>query len=335
MTTFDAHYEGQADGDDITVANSDDFGDSACVTPVTNGGSIQFTGTTPLRGLKSLLFTPPSGSTIYLPYTDSADHVTGALRFNFRLTGYPSATCDFPWRIVNSSGATLISAQMTSTGLLRLSAGSSAQMTTAVPLNTSCRIEAQYSTITSGTGTVNMQFFNTLSGASAADSIGLTSLGLATQARGIRIGKILAAPTLAAFRVDDVKWVTGNATAIGPYVVPPVAVAGNDQIGVEAFKTVTVVGTDQDDDGTVVTRTWRVVSTTNGVSAPTLSGTGTTRTFKAPGTLTGTDIVLGYKVTDNDALDSLEDTMTVSVFPAAERAIMGGVQVPMEVQAIV
>jgi len=334
MTTFDVHFEGQADGDAVTTVNSDDFGDSPISNVTANGGSVTYSGTTPLRGTRSLLIVPAASQTCFVQYNDSADHTTGALRMNCRLNALPSATCDIFWRVINSSSSTLMSAQLTSTGLLRLSAGSSAQMTTPISAGVPFRIEAQYTNVTSGTGTLNMQMFNTLNGAVATDSIGLTSLGLATQPRNMRIGKILGSPTIGNLIIDDIKWVTGSATPIGAYVVPPTADAGTDQVGVEAFSTVTVTGTDNDDDGTVVTRTWRVISTTGGAATPTLSGSGNSRTFTAPGTLSGTDVLLGYKVTDNDAQDSPESTVTVSVFPAAERAIIGGVQVPMQIKAI-
>lgn len=116
--------------------------------------------------------------------------------------------------------------------------------------------------------------------------------------------------------------------------VQPTADAGTDQTGIEAYKTVTVTGSDNDPDGTVVTRTWRVISTTNGAPTPTLSGSGNTRTFKAPGAIAGTVVTLGYKVTDNLGLDSVEDTCTVTVLPVTERIVVGGVEVPLEVQVI-
>lgn len=114
----------------------------------------------------------------------------------------------------------------------------------------------------------------------------------------------------------------------------PTAGAGSDQTGIQAYATVTVTGSDSDSDGTVVTRTWRVISTTNSAPTPTLNGSGNSRTFEAPGTLIGTTVTLGYKVTDNLGLDSAEDTMTVDVLPATERAVIGGVEVPMKVQAV-
>ena len=116
--------------------------------------------------------------------------------------------------------------------------------------------------------------------------------------------------------------------------VAPTADAGADQSDIEAYTTVTVTGSDNDTDGTVVTRTWRVISTTNGAPTPTLNGSGNSRTFKAPGAIAGTVVTLGYKVTDNGGLDSTEDICTVAVLPVTERIVVGGVEVPLEVQVV-
>jgi hypothetical protein len=336
MVDIDCHYEGQTAGDTITVANSNDFGDFACETPVLGGGDITYDDDVILGGTRNLYFQPAGTSAQYVPYAQDADHVVGRFRFNFYFESLPSATIDFPLRFVSAANSTQGTMQMLTDGRWRISAGTNVTSTATMAPLTKYRVEGNYSNVTSG-GQITIKVYNGLgAGAALLQSIQLTPVTTAAQWRRARLGKLLGSPTLGRFRIDDFRWIRDAATPdIGPYLIPPTCDAGSDQTGVEAFKTVTLTGSDNDSDGTVTTRTWRVVSTTNGAPTPVLSGSGNTRTFKAPGTLAGTDIVCGYKVTDNDAQDSIEDFMTVTVFPATDRAIISGAQVPMETQAII
>jgi hypothetical protein len=85
-----------------------------------------------------------------------------------------------------------------------------------------------------------------------------------------------------------------------------------------------LTGTDSDSDGTIVTRTWRQVSGT----AVTLNGSGTSRTYSAPGTIIGTTLVFGYTVIDDDGISSAESMVTHTVLAVTERAVIGGIEVP-------
>jgi len=90
----------------------------------------------------------------------------------------------------------------------------------------------------------------------------------------------------------------------------PVANAGLDQANKEPYGTITVDGSaSSDPDGTVASYQWTQVS---GPSV-TLSGSGATRTFKAPATLNGTTVVLGLRVTDNQGNQSTQDTVSIVV----------------------
>lgn len=335
MVDIDCHYEGQTAGDTITVANSDDFGDFACGTPVLNTGDITFDDDVVLGGTRNLYFQPAGTNSMYVPYSQDADHVVGRFRFNFYFESLPGATIDWPLRFVSAANGTQATIQFLTDGRFRISAGTSVTSTATLSPLTKYRVEGNYSNVTSG-GQITLKVYNGLgAGAALVQSIQLTPVTTGAQWRTARLGKLLGSPSLGNFRIDDWRWLRDAASPdIGPYLIPPVCDAGSDQTGIEAYKTVTVTGTDSDSDGTVSTRTWRVVSTTNGASTPVLSGSGNSRTFKAPGTLAGTDIVLGYRVQDNDGQDSIEDFMTVTVFPATERAIIGGVQVPYETQVI-
>lgn len=92
--------------------------------------------------------------------------------------------------------------------------------------------------------------------------------------------------------------------------------AGPNQ-DVDAYTLVTLVGSDLESGVT-----W---SQTAGSPTVTLGGSGATRTFTAPALRAGT--TLTFTATDG----VLTDAMTVEVFPHNEWAVVGGVEVPMQI----
>lgn len=130
------------------------------------------------------------------------------------------------------------------------------------------------------------------------------------------------------FRVDD------TATDVLPPETlpntPPTANAGPDQSNVEPYTTVTLSGAaSADPDGTVASYVW---SQTAG-PAVTLSGSGASRTFTAPGTLAGVSLTFQLTVTDNSGATGT-DTVQVAVLPAAERIMIGGTWQPARIVII-
>jgi hypothetical protein len=89
----------------------------------------------------------------------------------------------------------------------------------------------------------------------------------------------------------------------------PVANAGTNQ-QINAGDPVQLSGSGTDTDGTVTSYTWRLVSTT-GPSVTLSSTSAPNPTFTAPNA--GCTLVFGLVVTDNDGLQSPEDTVTVQV----------------------
>lgn len=106
----------------------------------------------------------------------------------------------------------------------------------------------------------------------------------------------------------------------------PVANAGADQT-VEPWTTVTLTGTDTDTENNVTTRAWSQVSGT----AVTLSGSGATITFPAPPSIAGSTLTFRYTATDSGSLSGTDDVV-ITVLPVTERAVIGGVEVPMQVR---
>jgi hypothetical protein len=106
----------------------------------------------------------------------------------------------------------------------------------------------------------------------------------------------------------------------------PTANAGADQANVEPWTTVTLTGTDSDSDGTISTRTWTQLTGTS----VTLSGSGASRTFEAPGLLAGATLTFRYSVTDNGGATTTDD-VSVVVLPVNESIVSGGVLVPLRI----
>lgn len=185
----------------------------------------------------------------------------------------------------------------------------------------------------------NWGTFNATSGstvtltASGTDSDGTINSWLWTKVSG-------PAATLSSTTVQAPTWVTG---AAGTYVWGVTATdddgatssqatvsvtvvnantapnAGVDQI-VSAYASVILTATDAEQ-----TPEW---SQTGGTSVGALSGSGATRTFIAPAFRSET--VLTFTASDG----TLSDSMTVTVRPHSEYAVIGGVEVPMRVIAV-
>jgi K319-like protein len=93
--------------------------------------------------------------------------------------------------------------------------------------------------------------------------------------------------------------------------VPPVANAGSDQTGVIPGTTVTLNGSGStDSDGTITTYDWLQIS---GAPTVTLSGTGSNRTFTAPGIVGPNTLVFQLTVTDNLGSVSAPDMVSITM----------------------
>lgn len=105
----------------------------------------------------------------------------------------------------------------------------------------------------------------------------------------------------------------------------PTANAGVDQT-VEPFTTVTLTGSGTDTDGTIASYAWTQTSGTT----VTLAGSGNTRTFTSPASISGDTLVFSLIVTDDDGATSTADTVSVIVLPATEFYLSSaGVWTPM------
>lgn len=98
---------------------------------------------------------------------------------------------------------------------------------------------------------------------------------------------------------------------------PPVANAGSDQT-VDPNRLVTLDGSGSTDDGTIAGYTWRQIS---GTSVTLSSTTVVSPTFTSPAAINGSTLVFGLIVTDNQAVASSEDTVTITVRGSAKTKV--------------
>jgi hypothetical protein len=124
---------------------------------------------------------------------------------------------------------------------------------------------------------------------------------------------------------SDTDWLGAAAAAN----TPPTVDAGIPQT-VEPWSTVTLTGSASDPDGTVTSRLWTQTSGT----VVTLSGAATDiATFDAPASIAGETLGFEFAATDDDGAEST-DTTTVTVLPVTERAVVGGVEVPLRMLGV-
>ena len=119
---------------------------------------------------------------------------------------------------------------------------------------------------------------------------------------------------------DDISVTTGAA------IVPPSTSAGADQANVKPFSTVTLTAVDTPGTSPITSATWAWVS---GGTAPTLSGTGTTRTYTAPIGLDAITQIFRRTVSDGTLSDI--DDVSITTAPANRRIVVGGAEVPARI----
>lgn len=196
-----------------------------------------------------------------------------------------------------------------------------------IAAGTHCRIEHSYNN-TAGTQQVKVFSGANVHGSTPdydSGAIATVAAGLATS---FQIGVLNATTAVLHFddiAVDDANWPGSVITNAAP-----IADAGVDQANVEPWWTVTLTGTASDTDGTIASRSW---TQTGGTPAVTLSGTGVSRTFEAPATVAGTTLTFAFAATDDDGA-TITDTVTVTVLPAAERILIGGLWVPCRLRLV-
>lgn len=325
-------FEGGAAGTAVTTGNSGGVsGDAFTLVSAPAGSTLTYASDVVAHGSRSLLVDGSAdSSSVYAEWTHTAS-AQAAYRFYIYPTALPTTSPIIA--VVRSASAAAVRVILSGSGKLALQNAAGATVWTAVdalPLNTWSRVEL---TVVPGasttTGQAHVAYY-------AADATAVTeefssaALDAGTVAVSVfRIGK--QSGQTAAFYVDDVA-VADTATFIGVPAtnVTPTANAGPDRLDVEPWAPVTIGGLDSDPDGTIASIAWTQIA---GPATPLSSTTVASPTLTAPGTLAGTTLTYRKTVTDNGGATSPPDDVSVTVLPVTERAVIGGVEVPMQIRA--
>lgn len=321
--------EGGTNGVTVSTANSGGAsGDAFSQVTITGSGMAYFSNNTASHGTLSYRISGGSGDTgkLYIGNTASNE---GTMRGYFYLNSLPG-NAQTLYNIQNTAFASMANINITSGNLLTVTDNAGTVLFTsaaALSATTWYRVELQViAGPTTSSGTIQFQYY--LGDSLSAIQTLASSAANTTTVDAFRAqqGKINSGSTLDA-NFDSFAYAHSTSVPMGPYSASnqlPTCNAGNDLADIEPWTSQTLVGTDNDPDGTVASRAWRQISGTT----VTLSGTGSTRTYVAPGTLAGATLVFGYQVTDNQGGLSTEDTVTHTILAATERAVIGGVEVP-------
>jgi hypothetical protein len=305
--------DGVTTGELLTTSNTD----LDQVIPAGTGSATAET-TAVLRGAKGVHVTGASGDTYTLVYTDTAA-ASASVQTYFRSAGNPTANNEFV-RIRSGSGNMgRIIETTTGTLILQNAAGSTIAWSGGTFTRTAntiyrCQIQVTKGTTTSD-GTLSGQIYDdsdTL--VRSVTSSANTNTGTADATTG-QCGKVITGSAGVDMDVDEFAFITGTTAEIDAVPANTAPSAGPDQ-SVDAYTLVTLSGTDLESGVT-----W---TQTGGSPTVTLGGSGNVRTFTAPAIRAGT--TLTFQVSDG----TLTDSMTVTVFPHNEYAVMGGVEVPIQ-----
>lgn len=326
--------EGMASGTALAAQQS---GSGTAFNEVTTSGGATgiYSSTRASHGSQSYRFTSPASGRVNANFNGSP-----AASFAFRTYIYfetlPSGITALA-SFFNTSGATMASLAYVSGKLVVQDATATlSTFPTSLMAGRWYRFELQG---TIGTSTTNGRLsaaYYALDSTTPVDPVFTTTTANMTTTNGfiMSIGKLTAAPT-ADFYLDNIAFDLGTSTPLGAYSPPanvaPVANAGPNQTNIEPWSVVTLAGTGSDSDGTVVTYSWtQTAGTTVALSSTSVRNP----TFTAPPSLTNQTLTFRLTVTDNQGAVSTPDSVDITVLYATERAVIGGQEVPIKLEAV-
>ncbi|MGB4762070.1 MAG: hypothetical protein WBP12_01775 [Candidatus Saccharimonas sp.] len=334
-TTLINTAEGGTNGVTVSTANTGGLsGNAADTVTIGSGNTIIFSNANPAHGTLGyeMNYSTTAGGSLRWNVDESSRLVHS---FYVKLSTLPTAQ-EYLGAIRNSGGNMCI-ACIGSDGkfIMQNAAGtgiSASRATNAFPVDQFIRIEiAATKGTTTGNGSIEYAYYLGNGTTPLASWSSNTQNAGTTNVAQVIIGRNTAATEERIVWYDTIRAQALNSGWIGPYSTQntlPVAELGPNIGDIEPFSTQLVDGSasSDSDGGSVVQYTFRQISG----PAVSLSGSGATRTYKAPGTLAGTTVTFGLIVTDDQDGASSEDTVVHTILKVNERAIIGGVQVPIE-----
>ena len=333
--------EGGTNGAVPTTGNTGGAsGDAASLVTLGSGNTLLFTNYTPAHGNLGYEFNYGTTSNGHMRW---AINEPNRLVFSFYvvLSTLPTAA-DYIASVRNATGNMCIVTIGTDGKLIiqnAASAGISASRAANVfPIQRQVRVEIGIKKgTTTSDGTIEYAYYlgdSTTAEAtwsSSTQNTGTTDIAI------VQIGRNTAATEARTMWFDTIRAQTTLSGWLGPYTPPnqlPIARLGGNVIDIEPYTQQLVSGLTSSDfaPGNIAEYVFRQVS---GSPVVTLTGTGGTRSYKAPGTISGADLTFGLVVIDNQGGSSVEDTVVHTILPASERAVVDGLEVPMEKSTII
>ncbi|GEM_PF-3877160 len=334
MALRENNAEGFANGVSVAASQSGS-GSPFDVVSITGSASATYSSSAAAHQTQSYKITALSGSTALVRFSGGAATTTSVRVYI--LLNAASTTFQNIVEVRDTAGQQAAGIGLNNGSQVQIKDASGAPIkgfTTVLALNTWYRIELQVSQATTTTGTISGALYlgDATTPMEAAYSSSTVNAGT-TSMSYVNYGKLTSGASLDA-QFDDIAWNHSTAAPIGPAIVnntPPTANAGADVINIEPYSLVSLSGSDADADGTITSRSWVQVSGTTVA----LTGSGTNRTYIAPGTISGTTLIFGYQVTDNGGATSTQDTVSHTILPVTERAVIAGVEVPVNTKVVV
>lgn len=324
--------EGGTSGTTVSTSNSGGAsGDAFGQITITGAAALTYANNVAAHGSLSYRAVVSAATDTAKAYMFNTGGNVGATRVYLYLNSLPSASQTL-LVFQNASFSTSIAVAINASNKLFLTAGGSTLHTAPAALTAGTWYRIEMQATTGVTGASNTGAFQYYAGDSttAIDSFTTSTATTGTDniIRSI-FGKLDSSGTLDA-NFDDLAYDDTTTTPIGPYTATnqaPIAYAGSDQSNVEAWSTVTLDGSGSTDaDGTIASYAW---TQTAGASVTLSSSTAVKPTFTAPGGLTNSTLTFSLTVTDNGGATSAADTVNIAVLAATERAVIGGVEVPV------
>lgn len=326
-------FNNGTEGVTINGANSATSGDALSGVVQAGTGDGVYSSVAALRGGKGADVSGVIGDTFNMSLANTSD-VSGTAQIYFRIPAFPSVGGAF-FRLrssvgniaIFSLGATGVVSIQNSTGTTLKNFNSN----TPLALNTIYRLQLQAIPNASTTaGYIAGQLYNNSDVLIDSYSASNVNAGTTLDVQTAQAGKVVSGSDDFLMHIDELAFGTGSTTEVPPVAAgtnqAPTVDAGNDQVDIRPFATVTLSALAADPDGTTPTVTW---AQTSGSPSVTLSGSGSSRTFIAPATRSG--YTLSFQATADDGSLTATDTVDVTVIPQAEWAVSSGAEVPMQI----
>lgn len=324
-------FNGGTAGSTITVGNSGGASGTAFdFVEILTGATATYQSTSVAHGARCANITG-NGAHAFLQH-NTPDTTTLTTRFYVRFPSAPTVSCQL---YTPRNSATYIGGVNISNALkFQVTNTAGTPLFTSATLNVDqwYRVEIAHEIGTSGSGKIWFKYFlGDLTNAVETFTSTTADLGIDPIVM-YRIGKINNSgdtPML----LDSITFDPASTAYLGPHTLvntPPTAHAGPTLSDLEPGTTVTLdASASTDADGTIVSYSW--AQTSGPIIAG--SGTGPVRTYTAPYTIAGGFLGFQVTVTDNSGATG-QASVTHSVLPCTERALVGGVWVPAALKTL-